>query len=492
MKQSSKQLPLKKNDNIRLEITAFSALGTGIGRFHGFTVFVDGAMPGDVIEAHIIKLKTTYAVGIINRVLKPSKDRIAPDCAVSDRCGGCSFRALSYGAELRYKKQKVQDALQRIGGMELEVKEILSTGETAGYRNKAQYPVSLATDGRTLIGFYAKKSHRVIDCRNCALQPPEFELLLTVIARWAAEYGISVYDETAQKGLLRHIYLRKGFATGETMVCLVVSREQLPHAEQLIGALLEADRSVCSVVLNVNPDKTNVVLGRTCRTLFGKDAIEDVLCGLRFQISPLSFYQVNPKGCELLYKQAADFAALTGAETVLDLYCGTGTIGLSMAHRAKQIIGVEVIDAAIENAKDNAARNGIENARFFCDDASGAAKRLQQEGLRPDVVVLDPPRKGCAPDVIDAVAAMAPDRVVYVSCDPATLARDCKRFSEMGYRAEEAVAVDMFPRTVHVETVVQLSKGNISSEKIRVEFNLEDIDTRENVITECTEVDERV
>ena len=458
MKKNSNPLPVSKNDDIRLEITAFSALGTGIGRHAGFTVFVDGAVPGDVIDAHIIKVKPTYAVGIIRRVVKPSKDRIAPDCAVSDRCGGCSFRALSYDAELRYKKQKVQDALRRIGGLDVAVKEILSTGQTAGYRNKAQYPVSLSTDGKTNIGFYAKKSHRVIDCRDCKLQPPAFEAILRAVARWAAEFGVGIYNEETHTGLLRHIYLRKGFATGETMVCLVTLRDELPHADTLIGSLLDADRSVCSVVLNVNPDKTNVVLGRQCRTLFGKDEIEDILCGLRFRISPLSFYQVNPQGCELLYKQAADFAALTGSETVLDLYCGAGTIGLSMAHKAKQIIGVEVIDAAIANAKENAKRNGIGNAQFFCDDAAGAAKRLQQEGLRPDVIVLDPPRKGCAPDVIDAVAAMAPDRVVYVSCDPATLARDCKRFTELGYHAQEAVAVDMFPRTVHVESVVLMSR----------------------------------
>ena len=458
MKQQNKLLPLQKNDDISLEITAFSALGTGIGRFQGFTVFVDGAVPGDLIDAHIIKVKTTYAVGILQRVRKPSKDRISPDCAVFDRCGGCSFRALSYDAELQYKKQKVQDALQRIGGLDVEVREILSTGETAGYRKKAQYPVAMTADGKTKIGFYAKKSHRVIDCRDCRLQPPAFETIINVIARWAAAYGITIYDEETHAGLLRHIYLRKGFATGETMVCLVTLCDELPHADALIGSLLEADQSVCSVVLNVNPDKTNVVLGKQCRTLFGKDEIEDILCGLRFRISPLSFYQVNPKGCELLYKKATDFAALTGSETVLDLYCGAGTIGLSMAHRAKQVIGVEVIDAAIENAKENAKRNGIDNARFFCDDASGAAKRLQQEGLRPDVIVLDPPRKGCAPDVIDAVAAMAPDRVVYVSCDPATLARDCKRFAELGYHAQEAVAVDMFPRTVHVECVTLMTR----------------------------------
>ena len=450
--------PLKKNDNIRLAVTAFSALGTGIGRHEGFTVFVDGAVPGDVIDAHIIKVKPTYAVAIVKQVVKPSPDRIVSDCPAAERCGGCSFRALSYNAELRYKKQKVQDALTRIGELNVTVEEILTTGETARYRNKAQYPLSLGTDGKTRIGFYAKKSHRVIDCRDCALQPASFAALLNVIAHWAAKYGVTIYNEETHKGLLRHIYLRKGFATGETMVCLVVTKPDVPHADALITDLLAADRSVCSVVLNVNPDKTNVVLGQTCRTLVGKDTIEDELCGLRFSISPLSFYQVNPKATELLYGKAAEFAALTGDETVLDLYCGAGTIGLSMAHRAKEIIGVEVIPAAIENAKANAARNRIGNARFLCADAAEAAKQFEAEGLSPDVVILDPPRKGCDESVLTAVAKMAPKRVVYVSCDPATLARDCKRFAALGYRAEKAVAVDLFPRTVHVECVVLFTR----------------------------------
>ncbi len=455
--------PLKKNDDIRLAITAFSALGTGVGRHGGFTVFVDGAVPGDLIDAHIIKLKPTYAVAIVKRIVTPSPDRIVSDCPAAARCGGCSFRALSYDAELRYKKQKVQDALCRIGGLDIPVEEILTTGETARYRNKAQYPLSLGADGKTNIGFYAKKSHRVIDCRDCALQPAAFEKLLGVIARWAAEYGVTIYNEETHKGLLRHIYLRKGFATGETMVCLVATKPALPHTDALITDLLAADGSVCSVILNVNPDKTNVVLGQTCITLFGKDTIEDALCGLRFSISPLSFYQVNPKATELLYGKAAEFAALTGDETVLDLYCGAGTIGLSMAHRAKEIIGVEVIPAAIENAKANAARNGIGNARFLCADAAEAAKQLEAEGLSPDVVILDPPRKGCDESVLAAVAKMAPKRVVYVSCDPATLARDCKRFAALGYKAEKAVAVDLFPRTVHVESVVLITRAGVEA-----------------------------
>ena len=469
MKKASNPLPVSKNDDLRLEITAFSALGTGIGRYQGFTVFVDGAVPGDVIDAHIIKVKPTYAVGIILRVIKPSKDRIMPDCAVFDRCGGCSFRALSYDAELQYKKQKVQDALTRIGGLDVEVKEILSTGQTAGYRNKAQYPVALTADGKTNIGFYAKKSHRVIDCRDCKLQPPTFEAILHVIARWAAAYGVSIYNEETHTGLLRHIYLRKGFATGETMVCLVTLRDELPHADALIGSLLDADRSVCSVVLNVNPDKTNVVLGRQCRTLFGKDEIEDILCGLRFRISPLSFYQVNRDQAERLYAKAAEYAGCDENAVLLDLYCGVGTIGLTMADRVKQLIGVEIVPQAVEDAAKNAEKNGITNARFLCGDAAEAARQLEQEHIRPTAVILDPPRKGCDERLIQTVAAMQPERIVYVSCDPATLARDYARFAALGYTCPEkngfhcVTPFDLFPRTQHCESVLKLIRSDMNS-----------------------------
>ena len=437
---------LKKNDEIPLTITALTALGSGVGHHAGLTVFVENTAIGDEVLAHIIKVKATYAVGIIKKILTPSPDRIEPDCPVFAGCGGCAFRHLNYEAEKRAKLQQVQDALQRI----------VSTGETRRYRNKAQYPVGMTADGKTIIGFYAKRSHRIVDCRDCVLQPASFAPLLDIVAAWAAESGVAVYDEETGRGQLRHIYLRKGFHTDETMVCLVVTTPKLPRLDALCTRLTAADPTVKSVVLNINRAKTNVILGDICITVFGSDFIEDTLCGLRFRISPLSFYQVNPRGAEILYRKAADFAALTGSELLLDLYCGTGTIGLSMAHRAKQVVGVEIIAQAIENAKDNAARNGIENARFFCDDAAGAAKRLLFEGLRPDVVVLDPPRKGCSTDVIDAVSQMQPDRVVYVSCDPATLARDCKRFAALGYAVRRAAAVDMFPRTGHVEAVVLL------------------------------------
>ncbi|MBR3553045.1 MAG: 23S rRNA (uracil(1939)-C(5))-methyltransferase RlmD [Clostridia bacterium] len=454
MKKSA--LPLKKNDNVELTVTALTAQGSGVGRYAGMAVFVDGAAVGDRLLVHIILVKASYAVGIIQKILTPSDTRIAPACPVFSQCGGCAYCHIRYDAELEAKRRRVEDALRRIGGLDISVPAILSPGETRRYRNKAQFPVGLSRNGRTEIGFYARRSHRIVDCRDCALQPAEFAPLLNVIARWAAECGVSIYDETTGRGALRHIYLRKGFATGQLMVCLVAATDRLPRLDMLCDRLTAENKNIVSILLNINPGRTNVVLGDRCVTIFGADAIEDELCGLRFRIAPQSFFQVNPAGAELLYRKAADFAALTGHETLLDLYCGTGTIGLSMAAKAKQVIGVEVIPEAIEDAKENAARNGITNARFFCADASGAAAALLQEGLRPDVVVLDPPRKGCSPDVIDAVAQMGPDRVVYVSCDPATLARDCKAFGEKDYHVSDTVAVDMFPRTVHVESVVKL------------------------------------
>ena len=449
---------LKKNDDIVLEITALTAQGSGVGRYRDLAVFVDGAAVGDRLLAHIILVKSSYAVGIIKELLSPGEARVTPDCPVFSRCGGCSFCHIRYDAELDAKRLRVEDALRRIGGLDVSVSEILTTGQPARYRNKAQFPVGLSRDGHTQIGFFAKRSHRIVDCRDCLLQPEDFAPLLNVIAQWAAECGVSVFDEATGRGALRHIYLRKGFSSGQIMVCLVVTSERLPRLGLLCDRLTKANPSVKSVILNVNAEKTNVVLGKRCVTVFGSDWIEDDLCGLRFRIAPLSFFQVNPAGAELLYRKAADFAALTGSETLLDLYCGTGTIGLSMAAKAKQVIGVELIPEAIEDAKENAARNGIENARFFCADAAGAANTLLNEGLRPDVVVLDPPRKGCSADVIDAVVQMGPDRVVYVSCDPATLARDCKVFAEKGYRLTDAVALDMFPRTGHVECVTLMTR----------------------------------
>lgn len=450
-------MTLKKNDDIRLEITTLTNQGSGLGRFNDEVVFVDSAVPGDILDVHIIKVSKNYAIGKINKVIKPSKNRIVSDCDVSTRCGGCAYRHMKYDAELLEKKKYVGDVLQRIGGVAAQPEEILSIEKPEAYRNKALIPVGIDEKGNVVTGFYSRKTHRIIDCDNCKLQMEQFSPIIKAVKRYILENPVTIYDEKTHKGLIRHIYLRRGRNTGDIMVCLVVNGDNIPSKQKLIDLLTATDENIKSIVLNVNREKTNVVLGTKTITLWGENTIEDILCGLRFRISPLSFYQVNPEGTELLYKRAKEYAELKDGDILLDMYCGAGTIGLSMADKAKEIIGVEIIPEAIENAKENASLSGIANTRFICDDASGAAKELLSEGIKPDVVVLDPPRKGCSKDVIDAVAGMKPQRIVYVSCDAASLARDCALFREVGYEVTKVTAVDMFPRTVHVETVAQLS-----------------------------------
>ena len=451
-------MTLKKNDDIRLEITAFTSMGSGIGRYENMAVFVDGTAPGDEITAHIIKVKKNYAVGKLQKLHRKSKMRIQSDCEADARCGGCAYRHIKYESELEIKKQTVTDAMKRIGGIDLECEEILSIKEPEYYRNKAQIPVGMSPEGKIMTGFYSKKSHRIIDCDVCKLQHRDFPGLVEAVKQYVYENPVTIYNEETGEGLLRHIYLRQGVKTGETMVCLVINGDTIPKKERLVKKLLDTGIDIKSVVLNKNKKDTNVVLGEACETIYGSDFIEDELCSLRFRISPLSFYQVNPEGTELLYKRARDYAGLTGGEILLDLYCGAGTIGMTMAEKAKQVIGVEIVPQAIENAKENARLNGIENVRFICDDAKGAANTLYDEGIRPDVVVVDPPRKGCSREVLETIAKMLPERVVYVSCDPATLARDCAVMRELGYEVNKLSAVDMFPRTVHVESVALLSR----------------------------------
>lgn len=449
------QTQLRKNDRIPLEITSVTADGSGVGRYEGLAVFVANAAVGDRITAHIIKVKKNYAVARIHQIVQPSPDRVRPDCPVFQQCGGCAWRHISYEAECRLKEQTVADAFSRIGGLAIAPQPILAAEETEGYRNKAQYPVG-GTAQALRIGFFAPRSHRIVDCRTCRLQPPEFAGALRAFARWIAESRVSAYDEETGRGLLRHIYLRKAQETGEVMACAVVNGDEIPDSERLAGELLREVPGLRSLILNRNTARTNVVLGPVCKTLWGEDGIVDVLCGMRFFISPLAFYQVNRSQAERLYRKAAEYAALTGEETLLDLYCGAGTIGLTMAGRARQVIGVEVVPEAVEDAKRNAALNGVRNARFLCGDASMAARQLAEEGVRPDVIVIDPPRKGCGAQLIGTIAEMGPSRVVYISCDPATLARDLKLFAELGYLVQEATPVDLFPRTGHVETVAWL------------------------------------
>ncbi len=448
-------MSLKKNDIIDLDITGFSSEGSGVGHYEGQAVFVAGAATGDTVQCIIIKAKKNYAIGKIQYIVKASPDRIIPDCAVFPRCGGCQYRHISYEAEKRIKTQKVRDAFSRIGHLDTVPEECVGAEKPDRYRNKAQYPVA-TVGGRLLTGFYAPFSHRVIDCKNCLLQPQEFADILKAVARWCEKYKIPSYDEKTRKGLLRHIYIRKGFFTGEIMVCLVINGDRIFKKDELISSLIKADKNIKTVLLNHNTEDTNVIMGKTETVLYGKGYIEDVLCGKRFRISPLSFYQVNHAQATRLYEKAAEFAITPDTKVLLDMYCGAGTIGLTMADRVQTLIGVEIVPEAIEDAKINAKLNNTENARFICGDAKEAAKILKDEGIKPDTVILDPPRKGCDSELLMTVSEMNPERIVYVSCDPATLARDLAILEENGYKTQKAVPFDLFPRTVHVEAVVQL------------------------------------
>lgn len=451
-------ISLRKNDIIEIDITGFSSEGSGVGHYDGQAVFVSGAAPGDRIQCVIIKAKKNYAIGKIQHILKASEDRIIPDCPVFPRCGGCQYRHISYEAELGIKTQKVRDAFRRIGHLDIIPSDTVGAEQPDRYRNKAQYPTE-TSGGRLLTGFYAPFSHRVIDCKNCLLQPAEFSDILKIISRWSEKFKIPSYNEATGKGLLRHIYIRKAFMTGEIMVCLVINGDKIFKKDELISALIKANSNIKTVLLNINTDNTNVIMGKTEKVLYGKGYIEDILCGKRFRISPLSFYQVNHRQAERLYKKASEFAVDSNTKTLVDMYCGAGTIGLTMADKVEKLIGVEIVPEAVEDAKINAMLNNTENARFICADAKEAAKKLKDEGIKPDTVILDPPRKGCDSELLSTVCEMAPEKIVYVSCDPATLARDLTILEEKGYKTEKAVPFDLFPRTVHVECVTLLIKN---------------------------------
>ncbi len=464
----------KKNEQHPLRIEGYGSAGEGVARLEGQAVFVKGALAGEICQVQLLKVGKSAAWGRVTQVLTPVPGRQSPDCPRYPRCGGCQLRHMTYAEELRFKRQKVQDALQRIGGWTGRVEKIHGAEAPDRYRNKIQFPVA---DGPR-VGFFRARSHEVIDAEDCLLQPLAATRLREAFKLWMERYQVPAYDERVHGGLIRHFYVRVN-QRGQSLCAVIANGTDLPHQEELVQALRRAEPDLAGVVLSVNQEKTNVILGKTHRCLWGRDYLEDTLCGLTFRLSVPSFYQVNREQAEVLYGRALAFAGLTGRETVLDLYCGIGTITLVMARQAGRAIGAEVIPAAVEDAKANAARNGVTNAEFLCADAAQAAQTLADRGLRPDVICVDPPRKGLAPAVIDAIVQMAPQRLVYVSCDPATLARDVKRMEEQGYVLQRAEAVDLFPRTAHVETVVLLSKGEIDSKKVRVEFSLEDMDMSE-------------
>ena len=476
-------MPLQKNQILTLRIERLSSDGSGVAHSpDGETVFVPGAAPGDEADVRIVKDCKRYAFGILDHLRTPSPDRIPVDCAVAGPCGGCSLRHLDYTAELRAKQENVTDAFRRIGGLDVPVLDICPSPEVDRYRNKVQFPVGLDKNGNPCIGFYAGRTHRIVPCPDCKLQPGVLNDIGNALCGFFAENGIQPYNEETGRGLVRHIFLRRGAHSGQIMVCLVCTRPNFPHADALCTRLREQFADIATILLNVNSKNTNVILGTETHTLYGPGYIEDTLCGVPVQLGPLSFYQVNTLAAERLYGIAAQYAQLTPDDLLLDLYCGMGTIGLSMVDHCRELVGVEIVPEAIESAKANAARMGdsvAAKSRFFCADAGQAATRLAAEGLHPDVVMLDPPRKGCDEATLSAVVRMAPRRVVYVSCNPATAARDAAWLEQNGYHAEQVQPVDLFPRTKHCETVVLLSKGEVDSKKIRVEFSLEDMDMSE-------------
>ena len=452
---------MKKNDIIRLEITDVTSEGSGIGRHEGMAVFVPFTAAGDVIDCRIVKVLSSYAYGIVETLVSPSPFRCDDGCGVYKKCGGCAFRHFSYEEELAAKARFVEASFSRIGKLTVDWDSPLGCDKLDGYRNKAQYPVGTDADGHLIAGFYSRRSHRVTDGLICALQPPVFGEIVRAVLAWCEENHIPAYDEITGKGLLRHIYLRRGEHTGEIMLCLVVTDTDKQDFAPLAETVTAAFPAIKSVILNENAKNTNVILGKTCRTVWGSDTITDTMCGRTFRISPLSFYQVNTRQAERLYGIAREYAALEDGETLLDLYCGIGTIGLSVVGENNRLVGVEIIPSAIENAKANAALNGIENAEFFCGDAGEIAKKLIERGEVPDVIIADPARKGCDALSIESMLKMAPKRIVMISCNHATAARDCAELVKGGYRIEKGRAVDLFPRTTHVECVVLLTRKDI-------------------------------
>ena len=452
-------------------VEGYSSEGLGIVRLDGAVVFVPQAIRGEEIDLRITKVMKTAAAGEIVKIHNLSPERTKPECPYFGKCGGCDFQHMSYTEELWAKRQRVQDALTRLGGTDLQVEEILGAKDPTHYRNKSQYPVG--ADGA--IGFFRARSHQVVPIDRCLIQSEVSDRTAKAVGNWMKRYRVSAYDETTGKGLVRHIYVRVN-RKGESLCCVIANGKQLPREPELAAYVRAAAPGTVGVVLNTNTKKGNVILGEKYRTLWGQDFLMDTLCGLQFKLSVPSFYQVNRDQAEVLYGKALEFAALTGEETVLDLYCGTGTITLCLAKQAKRAIGAEIVPPAIEDARENAVRNGIENVEFFRGDAADIAAKLETEGLRPDVITVDPPRKGLAPGVIASVVAMGPKRVVYVSCDPATLGRDVKIFRELGYQPVRACAVDMFPGTRHVETVVLLSQQK-STSHIEVELDLSELET---------------
>jgi 23S rRNA (uracil1939-C5)-methyltransferase len=449
----------RKNDMVTLKIEDCGVDGEGIGKVDGFTVFVKDAVIGDTVRAKIMKSKKKYGYGRLEEILEPSEYRTEPVCACARQCGGCQLQAVSYEQQLAFKEKKVRDHLERIGGFsDLPMEPIIGMEQPFHYRNKAQFPVGTDKNGHLVTGFYAGRTHTIIENRDCALGAPENKEILDRVLTYMEENRISAYDEKTGKGLVRHILIRNGYYTGEWMVCLIVNGKRLPAEEKLVETLKKLP-GMTSIMLNINQKRNNVILGEKLRLLYGKPYITDKIGDISYQISPLSFFQVNPQQTGRLYQKALEYAQLKGDEVVWDLYCGIGTISLFLAQQAKFVRGVEIVPQAIENARENAERNHIENVEFFVGKAEEVLPReYEKNGIYADVIVVDPPRKGCDEQLLMTILKMQPKRVVYVSCDSATLARDLKYLCGNGYRLEKVCPVDQFAQTTHVETVVLMSK----------------------------------
>ena len=465
-------MEFRKNDLVTLEIEDCGIDGEGIGKADGFTVFVKDAVIGDTVTAKIIKAKKNYGYGRLMEVLKPSPYRVEPKCEFARQCGGCQLQALSYDQQLVFKTNKVKGHLERIGGFtDIPMEPIIGMDELFHYRNKAQFPVGRNKEGKIVTGFYAGRTHNIIENRDCALGVAENKEVLDRVIAHMEKYGIEPYNEATGKGLVRHVLIRYGYFTKEVMVCLILNGNKIPKEEQLVKSLCEIP-GMTSITINVNKKHSNVILGEEIRLLWGQEYITDRIGDISYQISPLSFYQVNPMQTQKLYAKALEYADLHGQETVWDLYCGIGTISLFLAQKAKFVRGVEIVPAAIENAKENAKLNGLENTEFFVGKAEEVLPReYKKNGVYADVIVVDPPRKGCDETLLETMVEMNPERIVYVSCDSATLARDLKYLCERGYELRKVCPVDQFGMTIHVETVVLLSHkkpdGHIN---VKVEF----------------------
>ncbi len=469
-------MEFRKNDLVTLEIEDCGIDGEGIGKADGFTVFVKDAVIGDTVTAKIIKAKKNYGYGRLMEVLKPSPYRVEPKCEFARQCGGCQLQALSYDQQLVFKTNKVKGHLERIGGFtDIPMEPIIGMDELFHYRNKAQFPVGRNKEGKIVTGFYAGRTHNIIENRDCALGVAENKEVLDRVIAHMEKYGIEPYNEATGKGLVRHVLIRYGYFTKEVMVCLILNGNKLPKEEQLVKSLCEIP-GMTSITINVNKKHSNVILGEEIRLLWGQEYITDRIGDISYRISPLSFYQVNPMQTQKLYAKALEYADLHGQETVWDLYCGIGTISLFLAQKAKFVRGVEIVPAAIENAKENAKLNGLENTEFFVGKAEEVLPReYKKNGVYADVIVVDPPRKGCDETLLETMVEMNPERIVYVSCDSATLARDLKYLCERGYELRKVCPVDQFGMTVHVETVVLLSQQK-PDDTIEIDLDLDELD----------------